>query len=122
MPLNSTLPNSFPTMEEELSSLWNGLTLTESESQTVVLDTEKLITPSNALIGKLAVRKFASLYDLEKGLRMIWDVKTPLEITQIGENLYIFELVDRRVCDRIYNKQPWTYRGALILLDRFKGD
>lgn len=122
MPLNSTLPNNFPTMEEELSSLWNGLTLTESESQTVVLDTEKLITPSNALIGKLAVRKFASLYDLEKGLRMIWDVKTPLEITQIGENLYIFELVDRRVCDRIYNKQPWTYRGALILLDRFKGD
>lgn len=53
---------------------------------------------------------------------MIWDVKTPMEITQIGKNLYIIKLVDRRVCERIYNKQPWTYRGALILLDRFKGD
>lgn len=101
-------------MEEELANLWSGLTLTDSETQTIVFETEKLIIPSNALIGKLAVRKFTSLYDLEKGLRMIWDVKTPMEITQIGENLYIIELVDRRICVRIFNKQPWTYRGLLF--------
>lgn len=81
-------------MKDELSSLCKGLMLTESESQMVVFDTEKLLTPSNALIGKLAMRKFANLYDIEKGLRMIWDVKPPMEITQISENLYIIELVD----------------------------
>lgn len=49
-------------------------------------------------------------------------MKIPLEITQIGDNLYIFELVDKKICDRIFNRQPWTYRGSLLLLDRFHGN
>lgn len=109
-------------MEEDLANLWNDLTLTDVETCTIKADPEKLINPINALVGRLAVRKFASLYDIEKGLRSAWDVKTPLEITQIGDNLYIFELVDKKICDRIYNRQPWTFRGSLLLLDRFRGD
>lgn len=102
-------------MEEDLANLWSGLTLTESEACTIKVDSDKLITPINALVGRLVVRKFASLYDLEKSLRSTWDVKTPLEITQIGDNLYIFELVDRKVCDQIFNRHPWTFRGSQVL-------
>lgn len=110
------------TMEEELTNLWNGLTLTEDEASTIKIEPENLISPINALVHRLAVRKFVSLYDLEKGLRSAWDLKTPLEITQVGDNLYIFELVHRKICERVFNRQPWTFRGSLILLDRFRGN
>lgn len=106
-------------MEEELANLWSGLTLTESEARTINIDAKKLITPINELLGRLAMHKFANVFNLEKDLRSIWDVKTPLEITQMGENLYIFELIDRKVCDRIFNRQPWSFRGSFLLLNKF---
>lgn len=86
-------------MEEELANLWSGLTLTNLEATIINIDSEKLVTPINAFVGRFAMRKYASVFDLEKGLRTSWIVKTPLEIMQIGENLYIFELIDRKVCD-----------------------
>lgn len=55
-------------MDEEFASLSNGLSLTEPEACIIKADSEKLINPINALVGRLAVRKFASVYDLEKGL------------------------------------------------------
>lgn len=68
------------------------------------------------------MRKHDNIFDLEQGLRTSWDVKTPLEITQIGKNLYMFKIINRKICDRIYNKQPWNFRGSLLLLDRIRGD
>lgn len=109
-------------MEDIIDSLRKGLNFTEEKTRTIKANPSKLNQPINALVGSLAIRKFASVYDLEKGLKSAWDLKTPLEITQIGDNLYLFELLDKKVCDRVFNRQPWTYRGALLLLERFRGD
>lgn len=109
-------------MEDGLYSLWQKLSLTESETITINIDLAKLMNPINALVGRLAMEKFASIFDLEKWLKSICDLKTPLKITQIGDNLYMFELIDKKVCDRIFNKQPWNFRSSLLLLEHIRGN
>lgn len=64
-------------MDDKVDILCNGLSLTEVEASLTKIEPENLISPINALVGRLAIRKFVSLYDLEKGLRSAWDVKTP---------------------------------------------
>lgn len=89
-------------MEDALASLWSNLSLFENEAATINIDPSKLSTPSNALIGRLAMRKHVSDFDLKKGLPNIWDVNTAMDITQLGENLFMFEFKDDKACDRIF--------------------
>lgn len=76
----NTFPHSCHVMDEEFTNLLNDLSLTEPEACIVKADSDKLINPINALVGRLAIRKFASIYDMEKWLHSAWDVKTPLEV------------------------------------------
>lgn len=109
-------------MEDVLSTLWDNLSLIENEATTININPKKLSSPTNALIGRLAMRKFVSIFDIEKGLRNIWDMTTSMEINQLGDNLFMFEFKDSKACKRIYNKQLWNFRGSLFLLDRIHGD
>lgn len=84
LPYYTSFPNLFlpfvfrrPTMDDKVDILCNGLSLTEVEASLTKIEPENHISPINALVGRLAIRKFVSLYDLEKGLRSAWDVKTP---------------------------------------------
>lgn len=68
------------------------------------------------------MKKHVNTFDLEKGLRVIWDVFSAMDVTQLGDNLFMFEFQDNRACDRIFNKQPWNYRGSLVLIESIRGD
>lgn len=68
-------------------------------------------------MGKCAIRKFVSIFDVDKNLKAMWGTATMMETTLPGENLYLFSFVDEATRDRIYDKQPWNYRGSVILLD-----
>lgn len=102
--------------------MWNNLSLTEHKISTLIIDNSKLSIPNNALVGRLAMKKYVSIFEHEKGLRSIWDIPNCMETTLLGNNLYMFTFVDARTCKRIYDKQPWNFRGSLILLDRLCGD
>lgn len=67
-------------MEGALTTLWENLSLTENESDTINIDSTKLLAPSNALIGRLAMKKHITTLDLEKGLRSMWEVPTTMEV------------------------------------------
>lgn len=109
-------------MEDALTSLWENLSLTDTENATIKIDSTKLLAPSNALIGRLAMKKHVTTLDLEKSLRIMWEVPASLDVTLLNENLFMFEFKDARACDRIFNKQPWNYRGSLLILSRIRGD
>lgn len=111
------LNRPFIVMEDTLTSLWENLSLTEIENATINIDYTKLLAPSNALIGRLAMKKHVTTFDLEKGLRSMWEVPASMEVTLLNEYLFMFELKDARACDRIFEKQPWNYRGSLLILD-----
>lgn len=82
-------------MEDALSSLWNNLSISEQENTTIDINSSKLFAPSNALIGRLAMKKYVSTLELEKGLRIIWEVTGAMDMTQLGANLFMFEFKER---------------------------
>lgn len=67
------------------------------------------------------MKKHVSAYDLEKGLRIMWEVPNSMEVTQLSENLFKFDFKEEKDRPRILSKQPWNYRGSLIL-ERIWGD
>lgn len=109
-------------MEEILSSLWNSLTISDSENNTIVVDPTNLSIPENTLVGKLAMKKFVSLVDIEKGLRFFWEIKDHLEINRLGVNTFLFSFRDKETYERILANQPWNYRGSILMMDRLIGD
>lgn len=110
------------TIEDDLASMWNTLSLIENESITLQIDPNILSVPDHSVIGKVAMRKNVSLFDIDKGMKIIWNATQDLETTMVGDNLYLFSLKNERVLDHVINNQPWNFRGALMILDRTRGD
>lgn len=64
------------------------------------------------------MKKRVSLFDVDKGLKSIWNVAKELESTQVGENLYLLSLKNEATLERVMGNQPWNFRGSLIILER----
>lgn len=109
-------------MEDTLAIMWNNFSLSKNEASTIISDPAKLFVPHNALVGKLAMRKHVNLAEMEKGLRVIWGVANAMEVTILGENLFMFPFIEANAYDRVLAKQPWNYQGSILLLDRIRGD
>lgn len=66
-------PNTISSnMEEALSSLWSSLSITDSESTTIIIDPSNLSIPDNALVGMLAT---IPVETLEKGKEKVGEEK-----------------------------------------------
>lgn len=109
-------------MEDTLAIMWSNLSLSKNEASTIVIDPTKLSIPQNALVGKLAMRKHINLVEMEKGLRVIWGVANAMEVTTLGENLFMFSFSEATACERVLTKWPWNYRGSILLLGCIRGD
>lgn len=106
-------------MDELLANMLKNLS--ENEATTLFIDPSKLSAPpTNALVGRLAMKKHTTVAEVETSLRIIWEVGTSMKVTVLGDNLYMFSFKDGRACDWIFQKQPWHYRGSLLLLDRMR--
>lgn len=68
------------------------------------------------------MRKFVSLFEIEKGLKVIWDLASPLDVNRLSNNTFMFSLGDKKTCDRIMANQHWIFRGSLLLIDRIYGE
>lgn len=68
------------------------------------------------------MKKHVSLFEVDKGLKSLWHVQNDLETTTIGENLYRFTFSTANIYESILEKQPWNFRGSLVILDRAVGD
>lgn len=77
-------------MEEILATMWNSLSLSESESTTLTIDDLKLNTPKFTLIGKLAIKKYVSTFDVDKGLKSMWKTVNTMETTLLGKTFTCF--------------------------------
>lgn len=88
-------------MDDFLASMWSNLSLSKNEAITLEIDSKKLSVPKNALVGKLAMKKHVSLFEVDKGLKSIWDAAKDMESTLLGENLFLFTLKNEWVLERI---------------------
>lgn len=56
-------------MDDSLTLMWNNLSLPKNEAITLNIDPNKLSALKNALVGKLAIKKHVSLFEVDKGLK-----------------------------------------------------
>lgn len=68
------------------------------------------------------MKKNVSMYDIDKGMKNIWNVTQDMESSIIGDNLYLFSFKNECILDRVLNNQPWNFWGALMVIDRTNGD
>lgn len=114
--------NIAPNLEDVLSSLWNSLSILDPESNNIFVDPTKLSIPDNTRVGKLAMKNFVILIDIEKGLKFIWELKDHFEINRLGVNTFLFSFKDKETCDRILENQPWNYRGSILMVNKLHGE
>lgn len=119
LPTNPFQPSP---MDDTLANMWNTLSLTENELITVDIDPNSLSVPSFAILGKLAIKKHVGIYELDRGLKFIWNVENAMDTTAVGDNTYCFIFQNAKVVDRILENQPWNFRGSLIMLERVIGN
>lgn len=54
------------TMEDILSKMWNSLPLSKTEAITIKIDDSSLSNPGFALVGKLAMKKFINIAEVDR--------------------------------------------------------
>lgn len=74
-------------MDTDIIAMWDKLTIFDEEKTPIVIKPENLATPINALVGKLVMKKFMGVHDLQTSLPKIWDLKLPLD--NLLEAVYI---------------------------------
>lgn len=73
--------------------------ISDSESTTIIIDPTKLSIPEKTLVEKLAMKKFVSLLDIEKGLKFIWELKDHMDINRLSANTFLFSFRDKKKCE-----------------------
>lgn len=95
-----------------LASMWNSLSLADSEAITLSIDDSYLSLPKYALIGKLTMKKYASIAEVDGNLKSQWETMNSMETNLVGENVYLFSFNNAAACGRVLSNQPWNFRGS----------
>lgn len=96
-------------MDEILPTMWKSLSLSKNESITLNINANKLSAPKHALVGKLAMKKHVSTFEVDKVLKSIWGAVNSMETTLLGDKHYLFAFSDANICDRVLNRKPWNF-------------
>nr|POE60142.1 hypothetical protein CFP56_45086 [Quercus suber] len=113
-------------MADELEALWSKLTVTEEEGEGIELGSDSMKAAreigKNCLVMKILTQRIIGLEALRKHLKMLWKPKKGLQVSEIGEEMYLAEFGDGRDKRRILEMCPWSYEKQLILLQDFEGE
>ena len=113
-------------MVEELKMLWQKLKETEEEKVSITLGDECTRAAyergKNCLVMKVLSRKGIMLKVLRKNTRMLWKPNKSLQLSVIGEELFLAEFEDEQDKRRVMDMRPWHYEKQLVLLQEFEGE
>ena len=113
-------------MVEELKMLWQKLKETEEEKVSITLGDECTRVAyergKNCLVMKVLSRKGIMLEVLRKNIRMLWKPNKSLQLSVIGEELFLAEFEDEWDKRRVMDMRPWHYEKQLVLLQEFEGE
>ena len=65
---------------------------------------------------KVMSRKGIMLKALRKNIRMLWKPNKSLQLSMIGEEVFLVEFEDEHNKKRIMDMRPWHYEKQLVLL------
>ncbi|XWS13478.1 hypothetical protein CRYUN_Cryun36dG0040400 [Craigia yunnanensis] len=100
--------------------MWSRLSLTEEEQLDVIIEKEWIEDSSsigkNCLVGKLMMNKMENVEAMKNVFLKIWRIKNGVTIYKMGERLYLFHFEYQFEKDHVYQKQPWSFNKALLVL------
>nr|POE60141.1 hypothetical protein CFP56_45085 [Quercus suber] len=95
-------------MADELEALWSKLTVTKEEGEGIELGSDSMKAAreigKNCLVVKILTQRIIGLEALRKHLKMLWKPKKGLQVSEIGEEMYLAEFGDGRDKRRILEK------------------
>ena len=107
-------------MAEKLAEMWSKLSLTEEEQADIVIEKDWIedTVPmgKNCLLGKVLTNKRVNIEAMRNVFMKVWRVKYGVTVHEVGERLYLFLFEDQLEKDRVFQKQPWSFNKALIVL------
>ena len=59
---------------------------------------------------------------VRKNVRMLWKPNKNIQISVIGEELFLVEFEDERDKRRVMDMRPWHYEKQLVLFQEFEGE
>ena len=113
-------------MAEELEELWKKLTVTEAEDEDIKLGSNSTRAAKeigkNYVVMKILTQRTVILEALKKNMRMLWKPSKGMQISEIGEDLFLVEFGDGRDKKKVMEMCPWSYEKQLILMQEFEGE
>ena len=76
----------------------------------------------NCLVMKVLSRRSIMLKAIRKNIRMLWKPNKSLQLSVIGEELFLDEFEEERDKRRVMDMRPWHYEKQLVLLQEFEGE
>lgn len=113
-------------MAEELEILWQRLKVTEEEEESISLGAEctraAVERGKKCVFMKVLSRKGLMVEALRKNIRMLWKPNKNIQLSVIGDELFLVEFEDERDRRRVMDMRPWHYEKQLVLFQEFEGD
>ena len=113
-------------MAEELEILWQRLKVTEEEEESISLGADctraAVERGKKCVFMKVLSRKGLMIEALRKNIRMLWKPNKNIQLSVIGEELFLVEFEDERDKRRVMDMRPWHYEKQLMLFQEFEGD
>ena len=100
-------------MAEELETIWQKIKVTEEEEVSITLGDECTRAAyergKNCLVMRVLSRRGIMLEALRKNIRMLWKPNKSLQLSVIGEELFLAEFEDEWDKRRVMDMRPWHY-------------
>lgn len=112
-------------MVEEITRLWEGLSLTEEEKQEIIPPKEAVINsetkgqhcPLALIINYKTVNKEAFRSTLAK----FWSSDGWLTFREVGENRFLVEFQNLSDKEKVMHERPWSFDRHIVNLQDFEG-
>lgn len=100
-------------MAEDLTRLWENLSLTEGETEAVEIQpraVEGLVSHGkHCLVGKLLVDRFVGKDVIKRTLIKGWRPSGRLSFKVLGENVFLMEFENEWDKTRVMEGRPWIF-------------
>ncbi|KAF5463102.1 hypothetical protein F2P56_019045 [Juglans regia] len=112
-------------MEDDLHVLYTKMSLTEEESEDVVVDTGDLedVLPSGecCLFMKLFTEKYFNKKAFKGTMRKVWQTAMGVRFWELSSVLFLVEFENGRDRMKVLREGPWLFDKHLVLLKEMDG-
>lgn len=103
---------------EDLTRRRDRLSLSMREDKKITLS-QKQVTSSYVVAAKFFTRRVLNMEAVMSTFRPLWCMKEGFEVTNVANNVLLFEFEREVDAEKFLLGEPWSYDRHLVVLERF---